>query len=131
MFVFIRNFMVFMLFISLSACSVVMATRNNGDDPKQISQCKTRTCLLAAGLVPLEQKKNKNGKIYFENLRGALPTGSASRAFMHALLDLSTIGIWEAIGTPIEANKAKKTSYIISVDYAPDGETIKHMIFKF
>ncbi|WP_173235668.1 hypothetical protein [Legionella antarctica] len=127
----IRNILLFLLSLSLSACSVVMAARSNGVNPKQLSQCKTRSCLIAAGATPIDQNKNKQGKLYSENLRATMPTGSAARAAMHGLLDVGTLGIWEVAGTPIEAVKGKKTGYVIAVKYAEDGSTIKHMAFEF
>ncbi|BCA93816.1 hypothetical protein TUM19329_01770 [Legionella antarctica] len=108
-----------------------MAARSNGVNPKQLSQCKTRSCLIAAGATPIDQNKNKQGKLYSENLRATMPTGSAARAAMHGLLDVGTLGIWEVAGTPIEAVKGKKTGYVIAVKYAEDGSTIKHMAFEF
>lgn len=108
-----------------------MAARNNGVNPKQLSQCKTRSCLIATGATPVDVKKDKQGKIYAEHLRATMPTGSAARAAMHGLLDVGTLGIWEVAGTPIEAVKSKKTGYIVAVQYAQDGNTIKHMTFEF
>lgn len=126
-----RNVLVFLLSLSLSACSVVMAARSNGVSPKQLSQCKTRSCVIATGVTPIEKHKNKQGKLTSENFRANMPTGSAARAAMHGLLDVSTLGIWEVAGTPIEAVKGKKTGYVVVVKYAEDGSTIKHMTFEF
>jgi hypothetical protein len=127
----VRNILIIVLGLSLSACSVIMAARNNGVSPKHLTQCKTRSCLIAAGAAPIDNSKNKRGKIYSENFRANMPTGSAARAAMHGLLDVSTLGIWEVAGTPIEAVKGKKVTYVISVKYAEDGNTIKHMAFEF
>ena len=117
--------------ISLAACSVVMAAKSNGISPKQLTQCKTRSCLIAEGAVPINSSKNKQGKVYAETFRATMPTGSAARAAMHGLLDVGTMGLWEVAGTPIEAVKGKKTGYVIQAKYADDGSTIKHMSFEF
>lgn len=128
---FVRIFLLTFICLSISACSVVMASRNGGINPKQLTQCKTRSCLIAAGATPIEHEKNKNGKIASESFRATMPTGSAARAVMHGLLDVSTLGIWEVAGTPIEAVKGKKSSYVINAQYAEDGSTIKHITFNF
>ena len=87
--------------------------------------------MVAAGAVPIDHEKNKQGKITSENFRATMPTGSAARAVMHGLLDISTLGIWEVAGTPIEAVKGKKTGYVVIAKYEADGSTIKHMTFTF
>lgn len=121
------------IFISsiFTACSVVMAARSGGVNPKTLSQCKTRACLIAAGAIPVEHKNSKSGNYASENFRATMPTGSAARAAMHGLLDIGTLGIWEAAGTPIEAVKGKKTGYVVAVQYEQDGSTIKRMSFQF
>ncbi len=127
----VRMLLVTFICLFTSACSVVMASRNSGVNPKNLTQCKTRTCLIARGATSIDQDANKNGKLISENFRATMPTGSAARAVMHGLLDVSTLGIWEVAGTPIEAIKGKKTGYVISVNYEQDGSTIKHMTFNF
>lgn len=128
---FVRTFLVLLTCLSISACSVVMASRSGGVNPKQLTQCRTRSCLIAAGATPIDQVKNKNGKLVTESFRATMPTGSAARALMHGLLDVSTLGIWEVVGTPIEAVGGKKTGYVINAQYTEDGSTIKHMTFNF
>lgn len=127
----VRKLSMLLLYISLTGCSVVMAAKGNGVNPKELGNCRTRSCLIAAGAVPVDHTNNKQGKIYSENFRATMPTGSAARAAMHGLLDVGTLGIWEVAGTPIEAVKSKKTGYVVAVQYNEDGNTIKHMSFQF
>ena len=127
----LRLILIASLSVILAACSVVMAARGNGVAPKELTKCKTRSCLIANGASPIEATRNKQGKLTSENMRANMPTGSAARAAMHGLLDVGTFGIWEVAGTPIEAVKGKKTGYVISVQYKNDGNTIKHMTFEF
>lgn len=127
----VRTLLVTFVCLSVCACSVVMASRNGGVNPKKLTQCRTRSCLIAVGATPIEHKNNKHGKLVSESFRATMPTGSAARAVMHGLLDVSTLGIWEVVGTPIEATKGKKTGYVINAQYAEDGSTIKHMTFNF
>ncbi len=125
MLLFIRKSLFCALCLSLSACSVVMASMSGGVNPKKLSQCHTRSCLIAAGATPISKQ---NGG---ETFRATMPTGSAARAAMHGVLDVGTLGLWEVAGTPIEAVKGKKTGYVINVKYAEDGNSIKHMAFEF
>ncbi|MCW8471489.1 hypothetical protein OQJ19_12650 [Fluoribacter gormanii] len=131
MFKIIRNLLITFVCLSLTACSVVMAAKGNGVNPKDLGNCKTRSCLIAAGAIPIDHTNNKQGKIASENFRATMPTGSAARAAMHGLLDVGTLGIWEVAGTPIEAVKGKKTGYVVAVKYDTNGSTIKHMSFQF
>lgn len=131
MFLFLRNVIVVLISISMTACSVVMAARGHGVEPKELSRCKTRSCLIATGAKPIETEKNKQGKRISETFSADVPSGSAARAAMHGLLDVGTLGIWEVVGTPIEVVKGKKNSYVVAVKYANDGVTIKHANFEF
>lgn len=131
MFILIRKLLVILISASLAACSVVMAAKGNGVNPKDLGNCKTRTCLIAAGAIPVDHKKDKQGNLSSENFRATMPTGSAARAAMHGLLDVGTLGLWEVAGTPIEAVKGKKTGYVVAVTYERDGSNIKHMTFQF
>ncbi len=127
----VRALLVSSICLSISACSVVMASRSGGVNPKQLTQCRARSCLVAAGAMSMDHQTNKKGRLVSENFRATMPTGSAARALMHGLLDVSTLGIWEVAGTPIEAVKGKKTGYVIHAQYAQDGSTIQHMTFNF
>lgn len=131
MFIIIRKLLIILISVSLTACSVVMAAKENGVNPKDLGNCKTRSCLIAAGATPIDYTNGRQKKRSSENFRATMPTGSAARAAMHGLLDVGTLGLWEVAGTPIEAVKGKKTGYVIAVKYDTDGTTIKHMSFQF
>ena len=45
---------------------------------------------------------------------------SAGRAVAHGAMDVLTFGLWEAVGTPVEALQGKK--YKMTVTYGPDGK---------
>ena len=128
----IRKTLICALLLSLAACSIVMSSTSSGVNPKRLSQCQTRLCLIAAGATPIDAEKTQQGKRYSETFRATMPTSSATRAVMHGVLDVSTFGIWEIVGTPVEAIvKSKKTGYAVNVKYANDGNTIKHISFDF
>ncbi len=115
---------VFVLIIITSSCSVRMAAKKEGISPKEVQYCKTRACLLAKGGELVSKKKNKNNEL-IEFYRFKKETGSTSRAVMHGVLDVATLGLWEIAGTSIEGNKAKKGFFVVKVYYEKDGEHIK------
>jgi hypothetical protein len=45
---------------------------------------------------------------------------SAGRAVGHAIMDVLTLGIWEIVGTPIEAFQGER--YELTVIYSPDDK---------
>lgn len=128
----IRIILLSLFSISIAACSVVMAAKDDGGvEPKSLSKCKDRNCLISNRATPISHKSSKKNVMTSEVFRANMPTGSAARAAMHGLLDVSTVGLWEVVGTPIEAVKNKKKSYVVDVAYANDGQTIKRMSFNF
>ena len=110
----------------LTSCSVFMAAKKEGVSIDELSQCKTRTCLISKGAIPINSKKNEDGILIEETYQAQKPKGSAARAVMHGCLDVVTLGIWEVAGTPIEGSKGKKKMYSIKV-YYENGENIKNI----
>ena len=111
----------------LASCSVFMAAKKEGVSLEELSQCKTRTCLITKGVTPIETTKDEAGVITEETYQVQKPRGSAARAVMHGLLDVATWGLWEVAGTPIEGTMMKKDYYSIKVTYE-NGENIKHVL---
>jgi len=109
----------------LNGCSVFMAAREQGTSVEDITQCKTRVCLLNKGAVTVSQKTNKQDVLTEELMQVQMPTGSSARAVMHGALDVATLGLWEVAGTPMEGVLNKQDKYAIKVRYEADGETIK------
>jgi hypothetical protein len=109
----------------LTSCSVFMAANKQGVSLEELSTCHTRECLLSKGATSVSSEKNKNGVLTSEVFQARKPTGSATRAVMHGVLDVSTFGIWEAVGTPIEGTLDKKEMYVFNVVYKNKGSDIK------
>jgi hypothetical protein len=89
----------------LPGCSVYMAAHKTGVSVEDLSTCQTRTCLLEKGAVSVKTTRE------YEIFKAEKPTGSASRAAMHGVLDVATLGIWEVAGTPIEGSQEKGMNY--------------------
>ena len=116
------------LFLPLLSCSVYMAAKKEGVSIDELNQCKTRSCVISKGAIPIDDKKNEYGEIVEETYQVQKPKGSAGRAAMHGVLDVFTLGIWEAVGTPIEGSVGKKEMYPIKI-YYENGEKIDRVEF--
>ena len=108
----------------LSGCSVYMASSKKGAEFDDLAACKTKTCLLAKGAEQLQIQGLPADTDAYKVLK---PQGSYGRAFMHGLLDVATIGLWEIAGTPIEGAFDHTKYYAIRVTYEAGTENIKQI----
>ncbi|MEA2014620.1 MAG: hypothetical protein U9N38_04875 [Thermodesulfobacteriota bacterium] len=102
--------------IVFSGCSVYMAAKKDGINIEEASQCKTQACLIAKGAILISSRESKDGTL-IDVFNIKKPTGSTSRAVMHGILDVATLGLWELAGTPIEGSKSKPAMIPIEVHY--------------
>ncbi len=109
----------------LSSCSVIMAAKKEGVGIEKIQACYTRGQLIATGATVMSGERLETGELV-EIYRAQKETGSASRAFMHGVLDVGTGGIWEVVGTPIEVYSNQKEFYFIRAVY-DENEHIKRL----
>jgi len=107
-----------------TSCSVAMAAKKEGTDVHAVKACMTRSQLISKGGELISTDKNENGEIV-EVYRFQKPRGSAVRALMHGLLDVSTLGVWEVVGTPIEATIENKEFYTIKAFIGNDDKVTK------
>ena len=120
--------LVLLSFLFLSSCSVFMAAKKEGVSIDELNQCRTRSCILSKGAIPIDAKKNEYSEVIEETYQVQKPTGSAGRAAMHGVLDVFTLGLWEVAGTPIEGSAGKKEMYPIKI-YYEDGDKIDRVEF--
>lgn len=90
-----------------TSCSVAMAARKEGVSIDKVQGARTRGQLLACGANVLSSERMPTGELV-EVYQFQKERGSAVRALMHGVLDVSTCGLWEVIGTPIEACDGKQ-----------------------
>ena len=114
-------FLIALFFID--SCSVYMAAKHEGTTIEEAQTCKTRACLHSKGVEVISSEKNDCGEL-IETCKIMQKKGSTSRAVMHGILDVATIGIWEAAGTPIEGAAGEKKYFSVKVYYDKD-ENIK------
>src|ERR1700722_16681301 len=93
-----------LIYVSLlvSSCSVVMAAKKEGTNIETVQASRTRGQFIACGANVISSERLPSGKLV-EVYQFQKERGSAARALMHGVLDVSTLGLWEVIGTPIEA----------------------------
>lgn len=100
----------------LTSCSVAMAARKDGVSITKLQTCRTRGQILACGVLVVDSTRCENGDLV-ETYQVQKERGSVARAFMHGVLDVSTLGVWEVVGTPIEAHADQRQYYCIRVYY--------------
>ena len=104
----------------LSACSVGMAV--SGEEDPNLAVCKagsTRAEIERELGYPRAINTLEDGSLecVYEYEIGNEP--SAGRAVLHAGMDILTLGLWEVVGTPVEA--VQGTKYEMTVVYGSDG----------
>ncbi len=102
--------------LSLNSCSVIMAAKKSGTDLEQLQSSKSRGEFISAGAQVISSERFENGELV-EVYQYKKATGSTGRAFMHGLLDVWTLGIWEVIGTPMEGYMNQSEYFTIRVTY--------------
>lgn len=101
-----------------NGCSVYMASQHKGVSLDEVSQCRTRSAVIAKnGVEIVDTNKDADGNIVYEDYLIRKKTGSASRAVIHGALDVATIGIWEVVGTPMEGYYNKDTHIPVRIHY--------------
>lgn len=100
----------------LESCSVIMAAKKEGTNIETIQASHTRGQFLACGAKIICSERLPTGELV-EVYQYQKESGSAVRALMHGVLDISTMGLWEVVGTPIEACASEAKYFIIKVYY--------------
>lgn len=116
-----RVFVLFLTATTLTSCSVVMAAKKEGVAVEKLQACHNRGQVIATGAQVVSSERLVTGEL-IEVYQIQKERGSAARAFMHGALDVSTLGLWEVFGTPIEATVDKKEFYSLKIYY--DAEDI-------
>lgn len=92
---------------TLSSCSVVMAANKEGTNISKVQHCKNRSQFIAKGGKIVSSERMPNGDLV-ELYQFTKERGSIGRAFMHGVLDVWTLGLWEVVGTPMEGFDTKE-----------------------
>lgn len=109
--------------LTLNSCSVAMAANKQGVSIEKVQTCRNRGQFLACGPQIIDSERLCSEGLV-ETYQFQKERGSAARALMHGVLDVSTLGLWEVVGTPIEACVDEKTYFSIKV-YYDQNENVK------
>lgn len=99
-----------------SSCSVVMAARKQGTSLENVQGSRCRAQILSHKATIISSDYLPTGELV-EVYQFQKEQGSAARALMHGVLDVSTFGLWEVIGTPVEASLREDKFYTIRIFY--------------
>lgn len=105
-----------LVILAFTSCSAVMAASGKRESNVSALQKGDNKAMVMAkiGHQPLRSAENGNKSIeIYEIEKGNEP--SVGRAIAHGTLDLLTLGLWEVVGTPLEAVNGEK--YYITVEY--------------
>lgn len=108
----------------LTSCSVVMAAKKEGTSIENVQTSRSRGQILAQGATVISSERLPTGELV-EVYQFKKEQGSAARALMHGVLDISTFGLWEVIGTPVEVCLNDEKFYAIKVFYDPQEQVNK------
>lgn len=113
----------------LGGCSVFMAADKKGIAAETILACRTKACLSALAYTEVidEAELPDGGSVV--TYKTLLAQGSTTRAVLHGLLDISTLGLWEVAGTPIEV-WAFDNKYLIYNAHFSDDDSLERVNIK-
>ena len=114
-------------FFVTTSCSVSMATKQ--PDEKNLSllaQGTPRSALIAEFGRPVATEMNDGRRTdVFSFIQGYSKGTKISRAIFHGVADAMTIGLWEAVGTPLEgAFDGTRMKYKITYDQNNKAEKV-------
>jgi hypothetical protein len=107
--------------LALGGCSVGMAL--SGEETPDLAACRVGANRADVEVqlgqpVSVQSLPDGGQTCTYEYQVGNDP--SAGRAIAHGAMDVLTLGLWEAVGTPVEAIQGQK--YRMTVAYGPDGK---------
>ncbi len=118
---------VLFLMFTMVACvgpAAKKAAEHEGVSPEQIRKCVTRACFLALGGDILLTKEKEDGTIV-EVYRMKKKRGSSLRSFIHGVLSVATLGIWNVVGTPIEGYVSSEGYVVVRAFYDKNENATK------
>ena len=103
-----------------TGCSVYMAANQTGLKNVELLKVGTsREVLIAEFGMPAESGVDGDGREYdkFSFVQGYSTSAKMGRAALHVVADVLTHGLWELVGTPIEATfDGEEITYEITYD---------------
>lgn len=101
-----KNLALLLAIVCLTGCSVVMATQQPDRKDLGFLTAGTPKERVDAELgAPVSYRENEDGTslAVYKFKQGYSKGAKAGRAFFHGAADVLTCGLWEVVGTPVEA----------------------------
>ena len=120
-----RAFLLLLVMLPLTGCSVGMAL--SGEEDPDLSVLRVGA---SRGQVEMELGKPAaeiladDGYTYATYAYSLGNKPSAGRAVAHGVMDVLTLGLWEIVGTPVEAVAAKENEHAVVVVYDRNGMVV-------
>jgi hypothetical protein len=119
----LKNFCMILVCATLlfnTGCSVYMAANQPGvKDVELLKVGTSRNLLIAEFGQPVSSGVDGDGREYdkFSFKQGYSSGAKVGRAVLHAVADVLTYGLWEVIGTPVEATfGGEEITYEVTYD---------------
>ncbi len=113
----------FALVLICPSCSIMMAMDKSGTTANQVQKANSRNALLSACDEVLDTERAADGNL-IETYQFQKQNGSTIRGCLYAILDYSTYGLWELIGTSFE-EQFHETEYFSAKVYFDANENVK------
>lgn len=109
----------------LSGCSVGMAlSGQKAPDMSVLSIGQTRGVIETQFGQPVSSFNMDDGNTYVTYAYSTGNEPSAGRAVAHGVMDVLTLGLWEVVGTPVEAIAGQDEEHAIVVVYNNQGVVV-------
>lgn len=120
-----KNIFCFLFIYIFSSCSVIMAAKKEGTNIENLQTSRSRGQIISQGATIISSDRLSSGELV-EVYQFKKEQGSAARAFMHGVLDVGTFGLWEVVGTPVEACMSEDKCFVVRV-YYDEREYVKRI----
>lgn len=116
----LRSAAALLMLVFLAGCSVFMAASGKEDPNVMIMQPGTPRYVVESQFgPPTSQRTEPNGEWWCTYVYEVGNQPSTGRAIGHFALDVLSLGIWEVVGTPVEALQGSQQ--MATVVYTPDN----------
>jgi hypothetical protein len=108
----------------LSGCAVASAAKYRGVTEENVAKCNMRACFMGLRDTTVMSTVNNPDGSVVEIYKILKRQGSAGRAVVHGAADVFTLGLWEAVATPIEGAASIEHFNIFEATFKSDGSLV-------
>lgn len=130
LFLLLKAIMIVCFFILSTSCAVVKATNQpEKKDLNVLQQGVTRDKVVAELGKPVDSTFKSGKRVdTYSFVQGYSKTAKTLRALGHGVADVSTFGLWEVVGTPIEGvANGRKVQVVVKYDKSDKVENVNYL----